>query len=727
MKVTLDNFEQVFGNIDAKMQVFDDIKEEDVKRIVGKLKESINDVYEGGKQLKADNAVLKIGVVGQVKAGKSSFLNSLFFDGENVLPRASTPMTAGLTVLRYGKENSFVVEYYNQKEWQVFEDRAKAYDDMVQELGDEDNSFIPKEYKAAKELVANCGRNAKAKIKEESQKDEQAFNDIKDLQDVLEKYVGADGDFTSITKCLVINLHDERLKDIQIVDTPGVNDPVLSREQRTREFLRGCHGVFLLSYSGGFFNTTDVSFLTNRIGNQGIGTVVVIASKFDSVLQDVGNRFKDELLDAIYDCKKKLKSQMRNNLATSNFKGDDPNLDFSSGIGYSIAKKNPSSWDDTESKVVSQMRRFYPSFFGTDEEAANTFYELSNIDGDDGIRSQYLEKVFMRKKDSIIKKKVDAYFENALEGLRVDIKKETDVIEDRIKALENGDLDKIQEQKAVTETIIKEIKSDINTVSTRAVSIADKSAKECLNGFTFRWSGRIPTTLENRTFMREGTVFGADRSFECSFEKVDLNNLVEEVNRLLDKSLDALYENWTNKTSKMRDLIFDSVNKVITENEIKDKRGCLDAKMLRNTLDDILDAMLSENTLDLHSIRQSFSNQLTNNLSGLDDIGYKKTCCKEAEAKANIQNAADKCKKEIASVVNIVVNAVHHDVEKALNEAREKSVAIFKERKDEFILGVTDKMKEVLSQLEKDLKNKEDKLTVLNKVYQELQKIETEL
>lgn len=706
--------------MNAKMQVFDDVKEEDVKRIVEKLKESINEVHDGGQQLKADNDVLKIGVVGQVNAGKSSFLNSLFFDGENVLPRASTPMTAGLTVLRYGEENSFVVEYYNQKEWQVFEDRAKAYDDMVQELGEEDNPSIPEDYKAAKELVVNCGRNARAKIKEESQKEEQTFNDIKDLQNVLEKYVGADGDFTSITKCLVINLHDERLKDIQIVDTPGVNDPVLSREQRTREFLRGCHGVFFLSYSGGFFNTTDVSFLTNRIGNQGIGTVVVIASKFDSVLQDVGNRFKDELADAIDDCKKKLKSQMNNNLATSNFKGDDPILDFSSGIGYSIAKKKPSLWDETESKVVSQMRRFYPSFFGTDEETADMFLNLSNIDD---IRANYLEKVFVRNKNSIIKKKVDAYFENAFEGLRTTLDKETESILDRIKALENGDMDKLREQKVVAETIIKEIKSDINTVSTRAISIAEKAAKDCLNGFVFRWSGNVPTAFESRTFMREGTFFGADRSFTCSYEKVDLNNLIEEVCRLLDKALDALYESWNNKSSKLRDLIFDSVNKVITENEIKDKRGCLDAKMLRNILDDILDAMLSENTLDLHSIRQKFHNQLTNNLSGLDDIGYKKTCCKEAEAKANIQNAADKCKREIALVVNNVVNAVHHDVEQALNEAREKSVAIFKGRKDEFILGVTEKMEEVLSQLEKDLKNKEEKLTVLNKTYQELQKI----
>jgi tRNA U34 5-carboxymethylaminomethyl modifying GTPase MnmE/TrmE len=44
------------------------------------------DIKEGGDRLKRDNEILKIGVVGQVKAGKSSFLNSLLFEGENVLP-----------------------------------------------------------------------------------------------------------------------------------------------------------------------------------------------------------------------------------------------------------------------------------------------------------------------------------------------------------------------------------------------------------------------------------------------------------------------------------------------------------------------------------------------------------------------------------------------------------------------------------------------------------------
>ena len=43
------------------------------------------------------NRDLKIGIVGQVKAGKSSFLNALIFDGRDILPKAATPMTAALT------------------------------------------------------------------------------------------------------------------------------------------------------------------------------------------------------------------------------------------------------------------------------------------------------------------------------------------------------------------------------------------------------------------------------------------------------------------------------------------------------------------------------------------------------------------------------------------------------------------------------------------------------
>ena len=62
-----------------------------------------------------ENRALKIGIVGEVKAGKSSFLNSLLFSGNDILPKASTPMTAALTKLSYAEKPSARIVFYSKK------------------------------------------------------------------------------------------------------------------------------------------------------------------------------------------------------------------------------------------------------------------------------------------------------------------------------------------------------------------------------------------------------------------------------------------------------------------------------------------------------------------------------------------------------------------------------------------------------------------------------------
>lgn len=320
MTINKENYSQAITDIENGLTHGEHNENAKIRDTFLKLKEAFETYRKGADTVLGDNKVLKIGVVGQVKAGKSSFLNSLFFDGENVLPRASTPMTAGLTVLEYGEDNEFSVDYYNDREWSTFEGKAREYDNAIsdfkannpqvaQALNDEEIAKqlgLPDDAKSAKELVSNCSPAARAKVNMKA--DTKAFSDIRDLQDILADYVGADGRFTSVVKSLTIHLNDERLKDLRIVDTPGVNDPIQSREYSTREFLRECHGVFLLSYSGRFFDSTDVNFLSGRIGSEGIGTVVLIASKFDSVLQDVGTKFPDALADAWEDCERQLKN-----------------------------------------------------------------------------------------------------------------------------------------------------------------------------------------------------------------------------------------------------------------------------------------------------------------------------------------------------------------------------------------------------------------------------------
>ena len=52
---------------------------------------------------KLNNDTLTIGVIGQMKCGKSTFSNSFVF-GDNFLPAATTPMTAALTVITSGEK-----------------------------------------------------------------------------------------------------------------------------------------------------------------------------------------------------------------------------------------------------------------------------------------------------------------------------------------------------------------------------------------------------------------------------------------------------------------------------------------------------------------------------------------------------------------------------------------------------------------------------------------------
>ena len=97
----LHNKKQEILNIVNKAVEFHWIKEDDKNAILKKL----------------DSDTLTIGVIGQMKCGKSTFLNSFVFE-KNILPAATTPMTAALSVITYGEEKKIVAEFYNENEWQ---------------------------------------------------------------------------------------------------------------------------------------------------------------------------------------------------------------------------------------------------------------------------------------------------------------------------------------------------------------------------------------------------------------------------------------------------------------------------------------------------------------------------------------------------------------------------------------------------------------------------------
>lgn len=217
---------------------------------------------------KIENSKLVIGVIGQMKAGKSTFLNALIFNDE-ILPAATTPMTASLSTLTYGPEKKLEAEFYTKQEWE----ELKVYASK-QEAEYEGNSNEQSKIKAAKEIVSKG-------IKIEKEISSLLGTKKQDKFEHLIEYVGADGKYIAITKSVKIEYPLEYLKGVEIVDTPGFNDPVVSREQRTKDFLQHADVVIMLLYAGRAFDATDNDIIFNKVRSIGIGKLLIGVNKYD--------------------------------------------------------------------------------------------------------------------------------------------------------------------------------------------------------------------------------------------------------------------------------------------------------------------------------------------------------------------------------------------------------------------------------------------------------------
>ena len=247
--------------------------------------EDANDIRQLSKELQdnwkdfnRNERKLNLAVVGRVKAGKSTFLNTIVFGGRHILPEAFTPKTATLTKIEYAENNSLEVEYYSPEEWKEMEREAKSSEqsDSVQ---------------AAKEVtasVSSSGINVMSILKSGSTKE--TFASENDLMGRLNRYVGENGEITPLVKCVTLRICKEELQGISIVDTPGLNDPVISRTQKTRDFLGKCDVVFFLSPAAQFLDRNDVDLLKAQLPQKGVARLVLVCSRFD-----------DALVDAIYD------------------------------------------------------------------------------------------------------------------------------------------------------------------------------------------------------------------------------------------------------------------------------------------------------------------------------------------------------------------------------------------------------------------------------------------
>ncbi len=78
---------------------------------------SLNRQIEACKNLLRQNQLIDVVILGQFKAGKSSFLNSLI--GKPLLPIGVIPVTTTITRLQYGEKERGIVRHFDGREMET--------------------------------------------------------------------------------------------------------------------------------------------------------------------------------------------------------------------------------------------------------------------------------------------------------------------------------------------------------------------------------------------------------------------------------------------------------------------------------------------------------------------------------------------------------------------------------------------------------------------------------
>lgn len=240
-----------------------------------------------------ENEKLTIAVIGQMKCGKSTFLNTFIFE-DDILPVAITPMTAALSLITYGADKKIEVEFYTKDEWEELLLTANLNMEDYH-----DDELMLSRIKSSRDLIEKSAKikgNLKSML---GQKVKRTYADIYN-------YVGADGEFVGITKMVRIFHPMDCLRGVDIVDTPGFNDPIPSREERTKEILKSADVVILLLGANRPFDTNDKTILFENVSKCGIGRVIIAINKYDIWLQE--GKTEQALVDYVFsEFKKSLK------------------------------------------------------------------------------------------------------------------------------------------------------------------------------------------------------------------------------------------------------------------------------------------------------------------------------------------------------------------------------------------------------------------------------------
>jgi len=428
------HFEQL-SNLCQSLQIwerrFDNNEISNILRLKDTLK---NDI----QRFEQDQQTLNIAIMGQVKAGKSSFLNALLFDGKPVLPTAATPKTANLTRISYGEIPALEIEYYSKEEWSEIEKLSQ----------EKDESEAVKVAKELVEMVSTAQINVQEVLEQQTKRIESSF--IDDLVNTLNQYTGNNGQYTALVKMTRLYLPNDELKGFDIIDTPGMNDPVISRTQKTKEEMVRCDVVFFLSRSSQFLDQSDIHLLTDQLPQGGVERLYLIAGQYDSAILDDGfNR------ESLSECEINLQSRLNKravkelgDLADKKRKAGHEHLAnllenlvkpiVSSTFAHGFATWEASKWDATMQHVHTELKEMAVNDWNEYQFTQQDWQRIANFDA---LREKY--QTARIEKNQILESKKQSLLPKAQEKLDETISYLKEAVESRITGLNTQDISQL--------------------------------------------------------------------------------------------------------------------------------------------------------------------------------------------------------------------------------------------------------------------------------------------
>ena len=229
-----------------------------------------------------NNQKFSIGITGVMNAGKSTMLNALM--GQEILGSAVVPETANLTIVKYDKKPSANVFYWNKNEWNAIEQSASEIESIKEFINETKKHF---------------GDDLNSYIQEESRFEEVDINN-------LAAFTSAEssGKKCNLVKYVELKSDLNFLQDgIEIVDTPGLDDPVIQREEITKEYVGQCDLMIHLMNVSQSATLKDIDFIIDALLYQNITKLLIVITRADTVS-------KKDLDEVIKYTKSSIKKQL---------------------------------------------------------------------------------------------------------------------------------------------------------------------------------------------------------------------------------------------------------------------------------------------------------------------------------------------------------------------------------------------------------------------------------